>query len=204
MNKLSESLKKVRQDVEIRFSELSEEQRRKIVGYVYISLTLFTFSFFGIFAIAPTLSTVANLNKQYEDNKLVLDALNKKLTNLQLLDFQYQEIQPDLPTIYTAIPRTPQIPYLTRQLENLADDNNVVVTRLNFGTVEVFPNIKPEPIYSYTFSVAVYGSQTEVNNFIGDIINFDRIVGVERIITGLNDDNQYATTITGRAFFSDK
>src|SRR3989344_5000597 len=80
---------------------LSDAQKKSITAYAYIILTLFTVSFFGIFAITPTLTTIGNLNRQYEDSKLVYEALNKKLSSLQLLDFQYKEIQPDLPAIYT-------------------------------------------------------------------------------------------------------
>ena len=58
---------------------LTEEQRKKIIAYLYISLTLFTVSFFGLCGMTPTLSTIANLGKQYEDNKLGLDSLNKRL-----------------------------------------------------------------------------------------------------------------------------
>lgn len=181
---------------------LSEEERKKVIGYIHIILTLFTVSFFGLFAITPTLSTISNLNKQYEDNKLVRDSLNKKLSNLQLLDFQYKEIQPDLEIIYSAIPRTTKIPYLARQLENIASNNSVAVTKLNFGTVEIYPNTKKGPIYSFTFTVNIVGNQLNVNNFISNIINFDRIVGIDRILTGKDEEDKYTASITGRVYFS--
>lgn len=192
-------------DLYLKYSQgISKEGRQKIIGYFHITLTLFTVSFFGFFAITPTLSTISNLQKQYEDNKVIYDALNKKLSNLQLLDFQYKEIQPDLEIIYSAIPRTSQIPYLTRQVENIAGNSNVLLTKLNFSTVEIYPNVKKESIYSFTFSLTAEGAQEQVNNFIASIINFDRIIGIERITTGINEESKYVTSITGRAFFSNK
>jgi Tfp pilus assembly protein PilO len=199
------SLLKSARDYFKKYSErLTEEERKKAVGYIYVILTLATVSFFGLFAITPTLSTISNLNKQYEDNKLVYDALNKKLSNLQLLDFQYQEIQPNLEAIYSAIPRTTKIPYLTRQLENIASNNNVTVKKLDFGIIEVYPNTKKDPIYSFTFKVDVVGNDAGVNGFISNVINFDRIIGIDRITTGKDADSQSAVSITGRAFFSTK
>jgi Tfp pilus assembly protein PilO len=186
------------------FEGLSDDQRKKITAYIYISLTLFTVSFFGFFAIAPTLATISNLKKQYEDNKLVLDALNKKLTSLTLLDVQYKEIQPDLEKIYSAIPRTSRIPYLTRQLEIIAKDSGVIIKKLDFGTVELHPNIKADPIYSFTFTIDVTGEEQNVNSFISQIIGFDRIVGVDKISTGKNEENRYEASIIGRVYFSDK
>ncbi len=192
-------------DVYLKYLQgMGKEERQKIAGYFHITLTLFTVSFFGFFAIAPTLSTISNLQKQYEDNKLIYESLNKKLSNLQLLDFQYKEIQPDLEIIYSAIPRTPQIPYLTRQLENIARDSNVLLTKLNFSTLEIYPNIKKEPIYSFTFSLNAEGGQENLNSFIAAVINFDRIIGIDRIATGINEEAKYVTSITGRAFFSNK
>lgn len=180
---------------------LSDDKRKKIVAYIYISLTLLTVSFFGLFAISPTLSTVANLQKQYEDDKLVLDALNKKLSSLTTLDAQYREIQSDIQNVYAAIPRSPNIPYLTRQLENIAKDSNVLIGKLDFGTIELFPNKKNESIYSFNFSISVVGSENGINSFIETIINFDRIVGIDKITTGKSQGNSEASII-GRVYFS--
>ncbi len=191
-------------EIKSKFEYISEENRKKLLGYIYITLTLFTVSFFGFFAIAPTLNTISNLNKQYEDNKLVKDALSRKLTNLQLLDFQYQEIQPDLVNIYSAIPRTPQIPKLTRQIETIAETSNVSVLKLSVGNMEVFPNTKREAIYSFTFTVTVVGNENSVNAFTSNIINFDRIIGIDRIVTGIDEEKRYTATITGRAYYSSK
>lgn len=181
---------------------LSLDQRKKVAAYLYISLTLFTISFFGFFAITPTLATIANLEKQYEDNKLTLDSLNKKLSSLTLLDFQYKEIQQDLEKIYSAIPRTPRMPYLTRQLENVAKDSGIIIRKLNFGNIELYPNTKNEPIYSFNFSISIVGDEQNINAFISNLINFDRIVGIDKISTGKNEENKYEASIIGRAYFS--
>jgi len=179
-----------------------EDDIEKFTAYFYIILTLVTVSFFGIFAIGPTLNTVSNLNKQYEDNKVVYDALSQKLTNIALLDSQYQSIKSQEEAIYSAIPRSNDIPKLTRQLENIAAANNVQVIKLTFATIEIFPNVKKPSIYSYTFSINVEGNKEDVDGFVADTINFDRIVGVEKIVTGLSPENKYTTAFTGRVFFA--
>ena len=184
---------------------ISDEQRKKIISYSYIILTLFTLSFFGLFAITPTLSTISNLNRQYADDKVVLDGLNLKLSNLQLLDAQYTQIQPDLPLIYEAIPQNTQIPQLTRQLENIGATSNVQVRKLSFGTVEIYPDIKNGLIYSYTFTIEVdAANQNDIYTFIGNIINFDRIIGIDRVVTGQSEEGRSTVQVTGRAFFATK
>jgi Tfp pilus assembly protein PilO len=200
--KLDDKKRKAKIWLQTQFVAINNEQRKKIVSFAYIALTLFTISFFGIFAIAPTLSTISNLNKQYDDNKLVLDALNKKLSTLQLLDSQYRTMQNDLTIIYDAIPKTTKIPKLTRQIENLAAANNVTITKLNFGSIEVYPIVKHDPLYSFTFNVTTQGNQSDINGFIGNIINFNRIIGIDRLITGQNAERVYSAQITGRAYFA--
>lgn len=183
-------------------ASLESEGAQKLTAYFYIILTLATVSFFGLAAIGPTLNTVSNLNKQYKDNQKVYEILSQKLANLALLDSQYQTIQADLDQLNAAIPKTAEIPKLTRQIEKITSAHNLQVTRFSVGTVEIFPNVKNVPIYSFLFTIDVAGNEVDVNNFIADIINFDRIVGVERIITGTNQESHYTTSFTGRVYFS--
>lgn len=177
-------------------------ETQKFSAYFYMILTLVTVSFFGIFAIGPTLNTVSNLNKQYKDNMLVYQALSKKLANIALLDSQYQIIQSSIDNVYAAIPKSSEIPKLTRQLENLANQDGVKITKLTFGSIEIYPNSKKDPIYSFTFNINISGSKNNVNKFLSDIIDFDRIVGVDRIITGTDPENQNTLNFTGRVFFA--
>lgn len=177
---------------------------QKFKAYIYIVLTLFSVSFFGIFAISPTINTVSNLDKQYEDNLIIYEALTKKLDSLRRLDAQFETLQPSVNSIYAAIPKSAQVPFFTRQIENIAAKHNLQVTKLTIGTIEIYPNIKSDPMYSFIFTLSVVGNRSDANNLIADIINFDRIVGIERITTGTDEEKQYNLTFTGRAFFSAK
>lgn len=186
------------------FVPLDELEKQKIVAYFYIALTLFAVSFFTFFAISPTLNTVSNLNKQYADNMLILEALKTKLRNLKRLDSQYNQIQSVLPQIYSAIPLTTDIPKLTRQLENLAASDTVEVNDLRFNAVELYPYSGKIPMYSFLFTISVSGSKENVEKFLADVLHFDRIVGIERIETGRDAETKYTLSLTGRAFFAPK
>lgn len=185
-------------------SSLGGADKQKITGYAYLVLTLLTVSFFGIFAISPTLNTISNLNKQYRDNELVYASLKRKLENLKLLEEEYQGMQLIVPLVYDAIPQKADMPKLTRQIENIAKKNTLQIIDLRFSTVEIFPNVKKETMYSYTFTINVSGSKTSINEFIAQLINFNRIVGLERATTGRDREDKYTASITGRSFFSIK
>ncbi len=47
----------------------------------------------------------------------------------------------------------------------------------------------------------VVGNQENINQFISQAINFDRIMGIDTISAGSTADAQGEVTITGRVFF---
>jgi Tfp pilus assembly protein PilO len=45
------------------------------------------------------------------------------------------------------------------------------------------------------------GNSDDINRFISDVINFDRIIGIETIGSGTTNENKSEVTITGRVYF---
>src|SRR4051794_1976618 len=65
-----------------------------------ITMLIFTFvalSFFGLFAINPTLSTIVELKKELSDSQFVDQQLTNKINNLESLQQRYNLLGPDLP-----------------------------------------------------------------------------------------------------------
>lgn len=179
-----------------------EESRQKIVGSLYIIMSLAALSFFGIFAIGPTVTTISQLQKQHSEGQTVLENLTRKNGALQQLAVQYASIESDASLILNAIPETPRIPELSRQLEMLANRNNLALTKLDFGIIELYPAKKAvSPIFSYNFTMSVEGSETNINKFIGEIISIERMISIERLVSGKEKKNISSASITGRAFF---
>ena len=180
----------------------TEEEKQRFTGSFYIIATLLTVSFFGIFAINPTISTISQLNKQYQDDTVVDQALQQKQKALDTLGQQYTQILPDIPPILLAIHKTSKVPYLTREVELLASDNTVQLEALTFNPVELYPAEKNNaPLYSFTFTVIVGGGRTQVDNFIRAFIHIDRIITIDNMSAGKSETSGFQATITGRAYF---
>ena len=179
----------------------TQQNKQRVVAYIYIILSFFSLSFFGLFAIGPTLSTISELNKEYSDEQNVLKQLQDKNSDLKSLNSKYLQIQPNLSLITNAIPDSPNISQLTRQLEVLATKNNLVMKKLGTGLLELYPikNVN-NSIFSFMFSISIGGSEKDINNFIAEIINIDRIISIERLSTG-KQQNDFTAAITGKAFF---
>lgn len=171
------------------YKEKSKElDNQKFLAYLYIVFTLFAFSFFGMFAIRPAFTTISSLNAQYDESLAAYEAMKQKLVDLQELRAQYEQLENDLPRVLAALPNTPQVPLLARQIEALAQENSVRVTTLDFGSIELYPGTKRnDPLFSYGVNITAEGSEVDINNFIADLIRFERILSVERVTTGSTD-----------------
>lgn len=177
--------------------------KEKLATYAYLAFSFVTISLFGIFAILPAFSTISNLNKQYEDNKKVADALGTKLSALASLDREYETLEKDLPYIYGAVPSSSEIPTFLRQVETLAAESGVSVQSLSTGTVEYFPlQSNNTDLFSYTFSLEANGEEQNINEFINGMISFDRVISIDRITTGEISSNEFKTSIGGKVYFS--
>lgn len=180
----------------------ASQNKKKVTAYLYVIFSLLALSFFGIFAIGPTITTISNLNKQYDEEKIALKELQDKNTALNSLKTQYLNIQTDLNLIDNAIPKSPKVAELTRQLEYLTISNNLIVQKIDTGLMELYPSKNANsPIFSFSFSISVAGSEQNINTFVGDVINMGRIISIERLSTGKQRNDLFAASITGKAFF---
>ncbi|MBP6913161.1 MAG: type 4a pilus biogenesis protein PilO [Candidatus Levybacteria bacterium] len=181
---------------------LRVKTKKETGAYLYIVFTLFSVSFFGFFILRPAISTITNLQKKLEDNKSVYNALQKKLAALHNLDSEYSQIKPDLPMVYNAIPITPDIPTLTRQVETLASKNQVELRALTVSPLQYYPQDAGGKLYGYTITVEVTGGEQNVNTFIENVTNFQRIISIQKITTGKTDKGQLELSFSGKAYFA--
>lgn len=184
--------------------KFKSQDKKKIAGSLYIVFSLFALSVFGIFAISPSLSTVSNLQKQYDDNKIVLNALRTKGQALGSLYQEYTSLSPDLFYVDSAIPPNPKIPLLTRQIETLVGSYNLTLKNLDFGTIELYPlGNNNSSIYSFNFNLQVEGDGIAVSNFVSDFIDFSRLISVDRMSFSKTGDDFSTANIVGKAYFYD-
>lgn len=181
--------------------DFKEERMQKFTTLVF---TIVALSFFGLFAINPTLSTIANLNKQLEDNKFVDRELQSKINNLYLLQQKYNELTPDLPYVLDSFPKNPQVPLLVAELQSLARSSNIVVTGLQTLEVEV-PNssANTKKYYAFSFNVSASGTYENLTKFIDSVVKMQRIVSINILSLSRNTGEGPSTQLNfkGTAYF---
>jgi len=179
---------------------LPELQQQRAKEYFQIIITFAALIVAIVFAIEPTLTTIVQLNKEVSDAKQVNSALQTKITALSQLNIQYNQLQPILPQIYTAIPQTEEAQSLAMQIQALAFEHNVVATALT---------IQADPIAGaslgtkdISFTLTVTGAYADLRAFLQDSIDFQRII----LPTSITMSNQLGNTslsllMSGKAYF---
>jgi Tfp pilus assembly protein PilO len=179
-------------------------QDEKVRSFTTIAFTLTASVIFGLFAINPTLTTITELSKQLDDNKFVENQLQTKIAALTSLQKQYNTLGSDLNYATTSIPTTATAPFFLGQLQAVGIDSNVTLTR-----VQAFPfdinnvTTAPTKYMSFAFSVDGTGNQTNVNNYINNLDNLNRLVTIDSISISKASvtDNLVRFSIKGKAYF---
>ena len=182
-------------------------QKERVKEYGTLIMTFFALSFFSIFAINPTLTTITDLRKQLSDNQAADKALKTKIRSLTTLQQAYSALAPDLPYVETAIPKNPNVIDLLGKIQGISQQSNVSILALQVSEVSLLApkktvekKGKTVQTPSFSFLVRAQGSQEQLLSFISSFISFDRIVTLESISFSTNTKESTQPTLTLRAY----
>jgi len=182
------------------FPDFKQEKVKKVTSF---ALTLVALSFFGLFAINPTLSTITKLRKELDDDKYTDQQLQNKINNLSNLQQEYSLIQKDLTDIYSAIPDTPDSAKFIAQIKAIGAQSGMTIEQIQIYQVEMNP--KPADFFSYNFSVSGQGNYDQILNFISLVNKTKRITTQDSISIFHNQsDDIYSPlrlTFRGNVYF---
>jgi Tfp pilus assembly protein PilO len=181
--------------------DLKQEKTQQITALV---LTLIALSFFGLFAINPTLSTIAKLKKEIIDNKFVDTQLQQKITNISILQQNYSNIENDLNFVTDAVPLTAEPALLMADLQALGQRENISLSNIQISEVEVAKKTEGTNNYnSFNFTFSVQGSLENVLSFISGLTKMQRSISLESISLsqGGIQGRDFEAGINGTAYF---
>ncbi len=182
------------------FPNLEEERTQK---FTTIILTVITLSLFGIFAINPTISTILKLRRELDDNNFVDKKLQEKINNLSSLQKKYIILQNDLPIIFAAVPKGPEVPLLVAQIQAIAKNNNIAIENFQSFEVEVPTKSASRNYSSFSFALSAGGTYNDLYRFLTQLSNMQRVVAVELLsLSKKSISNSMELSIKGRAFFN--
>ncbi len=164
-----------------RLKQLSQNPLARVSGLV--SLTFFTIAFFGMFAISPTLKTIAQLNKQIEDTEAVNSKLKSKVKDLEKAEIVYSQVLESLDLVNRVLPEKNEFERLAWQISWLAVESGVEITNSSFGEfVIVGSQDKAEgKIQLISLDLSVSGSYNKIKAFLKKITEIDRLIEIETV-----------------------
>lgn len=148
-----------------------------VVGTIIFS------GFLAVFAIKPTLTTVAGLWKEINTEKEIIIGLDRKLKLLQTAGQNYDKASSKLYLLDKALPETIEVENMAKDLELLALENGL--SALEFKQ-ENFWLLQPQPtdnssikISGVDVKMSVGGQESQVRNFTGNLEKMGRMVKIE-------------------------
>lgn len=157
-------------------------QKPKVAAYTMLTLSFFTMTIFGIFAIRPTLATIAQLRKKIVDQERVSEAMTAKITQLRQAEIAYQNIRPDLHAVFETLPESPKAAHLLGKLNRSLAQHNIRLTILQFSP---FGLTTPESTASASsvmgFTLTAEASYSDILNFITLLSQADRILTIDTV-----------------------
>lgn len=110
-------------------------QRPEVKASVELLLTLLAISFFAVFALRPTLNTIASLWANIQAQKEVSVKLEEKISNLGRAQLVWSQEEARVALLDQAMPQEPQPDTYLQQIEGLVATNNVSLTSFNVEKV---------------------------------------------------------------------
>ena len=156
---------------------------------IELILSVIVVIFFALFAIRPTLITMADLVKEIADKKEINKQLDLKLASLASAQEQYDLYQPQFYLLDEAIPRQLDLVKSLKKIEKLAGEGEFAIDQMSIQKVPV--TVETELLsgdfgdYQREFlsiNVGVIGSYIDIREFIEKIMNLRQVVVVDQVL----------------------
>lgn len=180
----------------------------KTRSFAWLSVTIFTISFFLIVAIRPTLVTIAKLNKEIKDKTEANQQLQKKIDAIIIAQDIYTRNSDNLVLLDEAFPEKSEFPRLAYFFEQVATASGVTFKSLTFERIGGVTQKGQLPSLlsslPLNFSIAASGDYLKLKDFLKELESSRRILKIteasfSRIKKG--EEFELQLSVSGQASF---
>jgi len=162
----------------------------KIRNISISAITIFFVFMFSLFAMLPTISSIAQLQQKKDTDALINDQLQQKINNLSILQQKYNAIQSDIPYVLAAVPQKTEMPTIEGQLQALVKQAGLELISLQ-AVQTSDNNTLPMNAKAFGTSVSATGDYQSLLSFISNALNIQRIITLDAIsISKKSGDSQ--------------
>ncbi len=180
-------------------SKTKQEQLAKILIDFYqkpvarvsieLILSIIVVVFFAIFAIRPTLITMADLIKEIADKKELDQQMDLKLASLYTAQEQYEQYQAKFYLLDEAIPRQFDVVKSLKKFEKIAGEGELVINQISLAEV---PDSIAEELLNNNFedyerdflpiNIEVVGYYLQIREFVEKIMDLRQVIIVDQVV----------------------
>ena len=189
------------------------KQKEDLRMFLEILLSLATVSFFGAFALRPTLVTIAALLTEINSKEEIVAKLDTKIQNLAVATSLMESETTRLPFIEDAVPTSASPETFVRQFEGLAAKNGINLLGVSLGQVRLLGEVKkvppeegvtplPEDALGISFSISLSGNYSELLGFLADLEKLRRPLAIDTTgitATETDEGKTLVILVSGRA-----
>jgi len=161
-------------------------QKPVLRDFTFLILSLLTASFFGFFAIKPSLKTIGRLVKEIKDQKIASQKLEAKINALSLAQREYARVQPSLPKVYAVLPKENNFSQLAKKIEYLAQKNEIVIVNLQTQKLDLFGEKRKSELVPLEIDLVLNGNYSRLKNFMRDLERLDRLLTINSFFFSKN------------------
>ena len=179
-------------------------KNKKAASYLTITLSLMAFSFFGLFALRPTLITAVSLIKSVSDLKALNTEYENKIAGIIKAQSEYEQMRGDLPLLSTALPDNAYFDQVASVFEKLAQTSNVTVAQIQIDSTSVSKAKSRGMLEKFGFIVIGTGDYPSISSYINHILNWRRIITLstlEFVHDGSTTSGNLRVTLRGNAYY---
>lgn len=150
-------------------------QKRDVKVYTGLILTFSTIVFFALFALRPTVTTIATLIQELETQKQIDTQLQAKINALGQAQKNYSQIK-NASIIEEALPTQSGIEQLLFNLEYLIKPAGLTIRSLSFTPIVI--NGKPKE-NQIGFAITIAGEKDALNQFLASFYDLRRVITID-------------------------
>ncbi len=179
---------------------------KKIQEYRPLIFSLVMVSFFSIFALRPTLTTIASLQKAIETQTALLDQLSEKIETITVAKNNYLAMDPfTRETIESLIPNETALPDLINEIRSLAQVYEASISGLQFETLDLDGKpvtlIRQPAMKEIPFTINIRGEYITLLQFLDSLNKIDRIISINTVTVRGEDNGSLSMSINAKAHY---
>lgn len=148
-----------------------------------LALFMIMIAVFALFALRPTIITIASLQQEIKLKTDVQQKLEKKVIALEQAQINLAKVQNSIIYLDRTLPEQADFNRFEREIEFLALKNNLILADAKFGEFDILGKsfTGKEDYIPLTFILTAAGNYNDLKKFLQSLENLDRLVIIDEI-----------------------